>query len=216
MGCDIHPYLEYYDAEEAAHSPSTTWTNCFAYNIDMGRNYTLFNALAGVRGMGDCPVDPRGMPDNPGLSYEVFSAFYQKIVDVVPDKISHFSVFDCSLISREDADKYIKQYHLKELEHKGDKYIPNVDFHTPSHLFLSDLIAVRRKYLLDIMDMDSVYKGKRRKEAIKTLNGSNDYELMKMCFPELECPRLNAIIASMIAIENSGPFKSRFVFWFDS
>lgn len=216
MGCDIHPYLEYYHTEEFTKSPSSVCTHCFAYKIDIGRNYTLFNALAGVRGMGDCPVDPRGMPDNPALSYEVFAAFYEKIVDVVPDKISHFSMFDCSLISREDADRHIKQYHIKEFEHRGDKYVPNVDFHTPSHLFLNDMVSVRRKYLLDAMDLDIIYKGKKRKEIIKAIKSADDYELMKMCFTELECPRLNAIIASMIAIENSGPYKSRFVFWFDS
>lgn len=213
MGCDIHPHIEYFDVNDPG------WINCFAQNVDIGRNYTLFNALAGVRGMGDCVVDPRGLPDPQDLSIEVFSDFYCRIVDVIPEKQSPwgYSRFDCGLITKEEATRYINQYNnIKEIKHKGECYIPCPDYHTPSHLFLNEMISVRRKYLLDFMDMENPYRGKKRKEIVSKLRTADDYELMKCCFSEIESPSLNAVIGSMIAIENSGPYKSRFVFWFDS
>jgi hypothetical protein len=210
MGCDIHAHLEYFDTTD-----STPWVNCYAHYINFGRNYTLFNALAGVRGMGDCVVDPRGLPTSPTVSSDVFNLFYCKIVDVMPKQRSLFE-HNTRYMLREEAETYKSSRSLVEIEVHGEKYMQYPSWHTPSHLCLSEMIAVRRQYLLDVMDMDLVYKGKKRRDAINIIETSNDYDLMKSCFLELECPALNATIASMIAIENSGTYKTRFVFWFDS
>ena len=58
MGCDIHAFIEYvYEGD--------TFTNTFSDGeIHFGRNYTLFSLLAGVRGMEQPVVSPRGFPDD--------------------------------------------------------------------------------------------------------------------------------------------------------
>lgn len=70
MGCDIHPYVECRDKDTGKWVPivmelvtpiryknSDQEVSC--YN---GRDYTMFGVLAGVRGVNDPIVDPRGIP----------------------------------------------------------------------------------------------------------------------------------------------------------
>ena len=61
MGADIHCYVEYkYPNSHEA------WTS-FGQHINPGRNYALFERIAGVRGAPDrAIVAPRGTPDNLG------------------------------------------------------------------------------------------------------------------------------------------------------
>lgn len=57
MGCDIHCYIEYRE-------PGRSWWP-FGGRINPGRNYALFEALAGVRGdISNALVEPRGMPED--------------------------------------------------------------------------------------------------------------------------------------------------------
>ena len=85
--------------------------------------------------------------------------------------------------------------------------------------FRKERREVRRKYLIETIkygDIAGSYTGKKRKEAIKKLEESDEYDLMKNSFVEIECASLNATIAAMIAIEKSGDYKTRLIFWFDS
>jgi hypothetical protein len=103
--------------------------------------------------------------------------------------------------------------------HKNEKgeYIPDPAWHTPSYVYKKELIEVRRKYLMNIIQYESTsYKGAKRKEALDIIKNSSEVEFMKSVFPSIEYVPLNVTIASMIAIENSGEYQSRFVFWFDS
>lgn len=175
MGCDIHAHLEYYET----HGDETR-TLCYASDICLGRNYVLFNLLAGVRGIGG-PVFPvRGMPQTPKLSFQTSEKYYTDT-------------------------------------NENNEHISNPYWHTPSYLFKNELIEVRRKYLIDMIEYESTsYKGSKRKQALNLLKNSSGVELMKHVFPSIEYVPLNTTIAAMIAIENSGNHQSRFVFWFDS
>ena len=66
MGCDIHLYIEYKvnDGEWTADPHHTMYDDDEGYLRDVsasGRDYSLFGALAGVRGDGP---DPKGLPDD--------------------------------------------------------------------------------------------------------------------------------------------------------
>jgi len=209
MGCDIHAYLEYFNIED-----KTPWVDVYASDISFNRNYTLFNALAGVRGFGG-PFDPRGLPKTPTISSITFGKYYLKIVDEVVEN-SPFKYWSERTVTQADATQMIERYNLIEEDFSGGKYIRNPDWHSASNLEMDDLITVRRSYLTDALDYDCSYKGKKRKEVLNRLEQADQYDLMKLSFPEIECAPLNATIASMIAIENSGPYKTRLVFWFDS
>lgn len=211
MGCDIHAYLEYFNTED-----KTPWVDVYAADISFNRNYNLFNALAGVRGFGG-PFDPKGLPKKPPVSMTTFNKYYLKIIekDLPNNKFLYWGTGERTVL-RPDAMKMIEQYNLVEEDFNGAKYIRNPDWHSASHLELNDLITVRRRYLIDALDYDCSYKGKKRKEVLGKLESSDPYDLMRLSFPEIECAPLNATIASMIAIENSGPHKARLVFWFDS
>lgn len=61
MGCDIHLYCEYRDAQDGNRWRS--WGNQF----NLGRNYRIFEVLAGVRGdLDQAIVRPRGLPEDVG------------------------------------------------------------------------------------------------------------------------------------------------------
>lgn len=57
MGCDIRAFVEYKFGDH--------WCS-FGGQVDFGRNYQLFDAMAGVRGDG-AVVSPRGVPDDMAL-----------------------------------------------------------------------------------------------------------------------------------------------------
>lgn len=210
MGCDIHAYLEYFNTED-----KTPWVDVYAADIAFNRNYNLFNALAGVRGFGG-PFDPRGLPKKPPVSLTTFNEYYLKIIEGEAKQPPSPFWSSERTISRVEALTMIERHNLVEEEFNGCMYIRDPNWHSASHLELNELITVRRSYLIDVLDYDCSYKGKKRKEVLGKLKSSDPYDLMKLSFPEIECAPLNATIASMIAIENSGPHKARLVFWFDS
>lgn len=182
MGCDIHAHLEYYDTSVGVTQKGKRCdldVKCYSCDINFSRNYSLFNLLAGVRGIGGPVFGVRGIPDLPKLSFHV-----------------------------------AYKYHTKN---KNDEFIPDPSWHTPGYLFKKEMIEIRRRYLLETIEYESsAYKGVKRKDVIDTIRNSSEVELMKCVFPSIECVPLNVTIASMIAIENSGDYQSRFVFWFDS
>ena len=172
----------------------------------------LFNLLAGVRGFGG-PVFPvRGLPTSPEVSPDVQGNFCLWVVD--DDKKDLYQTLGTKPVSRTVAEKLVVDGKSKFF---NKDYITNPDLHTPSHLTKSELIEIRRRYLMGMIDLDSTeYTGKKRDHVLKTLKEANEYEVMKSVFPSIESVSLNATIATMIAIENSGDYSSRFVFWFDS
>lgn len=209
MGCDIHAYLEYYDKDTQKYSK--LFVNCLSENIQLGRDYVLFNLLAGVRGYRNPIFMPRGIPKN--LSYTVSDKFFLKVVDSVVGPNSHYPA--TNYIFRQEADDLVREGKSKYYE--NDTLIADPAWHTPSWLNKNELIEIRKRYLIEMIDYEtSDYIGKRREEALDKLEHSDAVTLMKTCFPSLESVGLNAVIASMIAIENTNEYESRLVFWFDS
>lgn len=213
MGCDIHAHVEYYDTPGSKDTSNLERAFCYSSDVCVGRNYWLFNLLAGVRGIGSAVFSLRGVPKIPTLSYEIENKYYLSVVDVVPNSSTFRS--NGNYILREDADRLVASG--EAVYHEDNYKIINPAWHTPSFLYKKELIEIRRQYLIKTIEYDaSEYKGKKRKDALNIIKNSSEVELMRVAFPSIECVRLNATIASMIAIENSGEYQSRFVFWFDS
>jgi hypothetical protein len=209
MGCDIHAHLEYYETQVAS---DTIHTSCHASDISMGRNYAMFNLLAGVRGVNGPVFTLRGVPTKPTMSYQVYDKYYLKVLDMYNPSMSYPST---RYISSTEAENLVASGLTKYNENK--QYVVNPNWHTPGFLYKKELIEIRRKYLINMIEYEaSEYRGLKRQEALDTLENSSEVELMQSVFPSIECVQLNAVIASMIAIENSGNYQSRFVFWFDS
>lgn len=61
MGCDIHFYIQKRDPSPALANTPEEWDDWG--QIEVGRNYSLFGAMAGVRGFHMKAVaEPRGLP----------------------------------------------------------------------------------------------------------------------------------------------------------
>lgn len=213
MGCDIHAHVEYYDTR--CGQVEFNRAVCHSANIFMGRNYTLFNLLAGVRGIGGPLFDTRGIPDRPCLSFDVENKYYLTVVDDLP-KVPGTNNFSYeNYVLREEAERLVASG--SSTFHVDNHKISNPNWHTPSFLFMKELIEIRRHYLIQMIEYETTeYKGRKRKDVLNTIKNSDEYELMRVVFPSIECVGLNATIATMIAIENTGDNHSRFVFWFDS
>ena len=206
MGCDIHSYLEFFDKDL-----SDGVARCYATHLDFGRCYTTFNLMAGVRGYRLPLIKPRGIPSTPKISFTVSENYHITVVDSYTN--CHFT--NGRYISREDALTWVDEGRTT-FEDNG-KYIIDPSWHTPSWLTKDELIEVRRHYLIETLSYESTeYKGQKRRDAMEKLEQSSSVELMRFVFPSIEYVMLNATIASMIAIENSGEYKTRLVFWFDS
>ncbi len=78
MGCDIHMVMEYRAVPGA--EDRTPWWRAFGGVCNPGRDYVLFNRLAGVRGPeGGALIPARGLPDS--FSPEVHGALLFSIWD---------------------------------------------------------------------------------------------------------------------------------------
>lgn len=121
MGCDIHAYVEHRERD----ADSKTWWP-FGGRINPGRNYDVFEKLAGVRGeLSNAIVQPRGLPDD--LSWESSDDYWRWIS-------YKGEVSDC--VSPEKAE----QWHRYGAPYKGTvgdgddrpRYVGDPDAHTPS------------------------------------------------------------------------------------
>lgn len=209
MGCDIHAFIEYY------HMPvdSTLSTHALTDEINFGRSYCLFSLLAGVRGSCDPVVKPRGLPNNPDISYETSCKYYLQVVDLPSISSSGLSIRHT--ITREAAEKLINSGRV-DYANTAKTLIVDPAWHTPSWLTLNELMTVRQKYLIQAIEFDYEMSGKRRNDALDRLHKFSATELMQHVFRDVEHVQLNATIAAMMGIERSGHYKTRLVFWFDS
>lgn len=82
MGCDIHCYVEYRNPK-SEYDP-TRW-NDFGGQINPGRNYRIFGALAGVRhGQPKGCVPARGIP--PDLAWQAHGDWWVYVTDDEPTR----------------------------------------------------------------------------------------------------------------------------------
>jgi hypothetical protein len=131
MGCDIHMILEF------KHTTAKAWNN-FGGNISPGRDYDMFELLAGVRG-GIPKYEPRGLPDDINwMTREEFSLY-------VDDEATEDTEDG---VTRARADSWVEQGYSRYMDDRR-VHVTNPDWHTPSWLTLDELheVLVCRKHL---------------------------------------------------------------------
>ena len=143
MGCDIHEYLEYRP------NGNTTWYIHRA-SVSLGRNYSVFAHLAGVRNYGEVtPIAAgRGLPVDADHRTRCENCVY--VSDSGRD----------GTVSRERAEGWIKSGSSKWY-HEG-VFVTNPDWHSHSWCTLAELkLALERsegyddsyRYLVAVMEL---------------------------------------------------------------
>ncbi len=89
MGCDIHCYIECRDPKQPR------WRD-FGGRINPGRDYRVFEKLAGVRGFDEPEVHPRGFPND--SAYKASDDYWLYITDTEGD----------GYCTREQAERYVE------------------------------------------------------------------------------------------------------------
>lgn len=215
MGCDIHAYIEYYKTND-----SDNWVDVFSDGeISLGRNYLLFGCMAGVRHLSVTPVAAnRGLPTNPELSWWVNRKYHLRVVED-----QYKNDFDENIITRSELEQLSTQSLLsfdyrKEVFTKDNvEFIKNPDYHSTTWLNLHEMMKVRKLYLMEQIEYWSELSNKKRKELIKFISDTSEFELMKYTFPEYDSPTLYSTIATMNALEHvNNDIKTRLFCWFDS
>jgi len=141
MGCDIHMFIQYKDKES-----TSDWWRDFSGNINLGRNYTMFGFLAGVRREAPGGFSPKGLPEH-SLSFraheEYFISIYEKENPTDPDSRYTDGEWEISL---EQAHRY-ERYGCKIVERDGKPFeISNPDYHSATWLTAKELGDAYRKY----------------------------------------------------------------------
>ena len=123
MGCDIHGVVEYKEYDD--------WSSLYKA-VDLGRDYSMFGALAGVRERDvECLYEPKGFPDGSSAVDEGYGLL------VVEDE----------KMKDEDWSECIKESEALELVKRGkplfsyynSQYMADPDWHTPSYLSYTEL-----------------------------------------------------------------------------
>jgi hypothetical protein len=128
MGCDIHAYLEYQPYVD----DSAYWT-CFG-EIHIGRDYRLFEIMAGVRGDVKKAVSwPKGVPEN--MSFWTEDAYSLYISDSNRQGA-------CTL---ETAERWVKEGSSVWLNEQHSK-VSHPDWHSHSWLTTKEVGQVVEKY----------------------------------------------------------------------
>lgn len=112
MGCDIHLMAE------IKHSKDNYWQTALNQPY-LGRNYTLFALIAGVRGYFEESLEPKGFPND--ASYATVAEYTLEI-----DR----------QIRSEDAKQMVEEGHSRYL---SNYQIVHPDFHSATYLSLEEL-----------------------------------------------------------------------------
>ena len=187
MGTDIHAYIEY------TYDERPQFVYCWGEDIDVGRNYSLFGVLAGVRRSKLCVFPPRGIPEI--VSSKVRLKFYALIndklfADPTPQRRG--------VVSEKIAADYVKNHGFKIEVIYGDRMIQHPDWHSPSWLTVPELEKVQAVFREIEMEPDFDDDG---------------FQLYRKLGPH---QMLDAVIGAMKAIDGDWVGRSRFVFWFDN
>jgi hypothetical protein len=130
MGTDIHLYIEFLDGNES----NPRRLSLTAGQFELGRNYDVFDALAGVRG-GDALIPPRGFPID--ASDEVFRAYYAIVVDV-PQQPQYDG--DWQYHHRDSADRWVASGKSHRITHSELEFVSDPDAHSASWLTRAEFI----------------------------------------------------------------------------
>jgi len=145
MGADIHCYLEYTDFNDREGNP---YWSCFGGRNNLGRDYWMFDVLAGVRGSGEPHIPLKGLP--PGKkSWQVESDAYLIISDENPDMEGYCSLANAETWSRQ-GDNTIEEHG------NGGKRVTHPDWHSHTWLTADELAQCLGVYMLRHQDTYSV------------------------------------------------------------
>jgi len=132
MGCDIHGFVDYSE-------PNTDYVQNFG-QFNLGRNYTLFSALAGVRtrwGMEEYAGYPNGIPEK--RSWMVDFELFLRVSDDGGEKT-------CSTKNAERFADYNRRLMHQGYKDETKNYVLHPDWHSHSHMDVKELSQALRRY----------------------------------------------------------------------
>lgn len=145
MGCDIHMVMEYRAVPGAEDRTPRWWS--FGGVCNPGRDYVLFNRLAGVRGPeGGALIPARGLPDS--FSHEVHGALLFSIWDT-PLPNGQAVDWDARQVTQAKADEWIQGDESRRVRVGDRTYVTHPDYHSRSWLTVGEYAGV----LLDLHAM---------------------------------------------------------------
>ena len=183
MGCDIHCYVEY---RTPRHRPGSSWSD-FGGRINPGRNYRIFEQMAGVRAIDEknAVVPPRGLPDDIGyaasgdawvwIDYDGHHCDCGESNSVDPDTAARWADY------RDDGKGY--RYGYDDAAKVKPLWVAGPDWHSHSWLTPSEFATALERAGDDATPHDE--------------------------------PEYYALLAAMRALEGYGN-EVRLVFWFDN
>ena len=144
MGCDIHMVMEYRAAPGAEDQAPWWWS--FGGVCNPGRDYSLFNRLAGVRGPEDGALIPaRGLPAT--FSSEVH---HEVLLSIADKPLAEGEVdWPEHMVTRRKADEWISGGSSQLVRIRDRDYVTHPDYHSFSWLTLGEYAGV----LLDLHAM---------------------------------------------------------------
>jgi len=218
MGCDIHAYIEY----DVSNSDGSVLVQHFG-RVRLGRNYTLFALMAGVRYSanemdGALPLfEPRGLPKQCSLFIDYDYGLF------VNDEFAERDGW----CSRESAEKWVARGMSVWLNDKHTN-TSNPDYHSASWLTVIELDQVQTAYAnIRQSDMSWYQKSGRDipENAHIVFHGCSPWRFGDKDMDYIEVGErkplgrhliLDAIIAAMKVLDRDVPGRSRLVFWFDN
>ena len=161
MGCDISLFIELDDTKNevpfSGNATALAASEIMPFNI--GRNYRLFAALAGVKSHSSIEnlVTPRGIPDN--ISWELIPAFFQPIKEELENIPTNFIYcwHEIEAHTRSEAQRLVDRNEAtynKEIPGllKANTLITQQDAHTFGWLLLDEIKATIEINNIDISE----------------------------------------------------------------
>lgn len=214
MGADIHAYPELirYDEENPS---KIDYVESLGDFWGLGRNYTLFGVMAGVR---DTMVrrvsDPKGLPSPIGWNAEDGNSLW-----VIADKVY---VEKEKSVSLSKAQKWIDSgiSQIVDRDKTGQiKRITHPDWHSASWYDLEELFLVRKYFIQETINEYEIDAKERDRYLDILENNTNPRHLFRQNFGILEHYGLNGLIGMFLGIEQTHEELegcTRLVFWFDN
>ena len=213
MGCDVHAFIDYDDFKTRE---GDWYVSNFASHVDIGRNYTLFALMAGVRYDenrmgGKLPMfEPRGIPNK--VSWSVKDEYTLWVIDDDEEDSERSA-------KRSQALKWIAQGISEMFD---EHYITHPDWHSASWLTADELDQVNTAYAeIESAEMAWYQSPDQPIGEEARITGKKDrYGWIHVEAGEVtknsRHKNLDAIIAAMRVIDGDTPGRSRLVFWFDN
>lgn len=150
MGCDIHPYLDFFRSNDEKDEP---YVQSFGA-LHISRDYALFAIMAGVRNYDNAlePIaEPRGLPEH--NSYVVNGDNTLYITDRETDESGY--------TTRERAEKWVASGSSKWVN-EGQTRVTHPDWHSHSWLTTAEMEEVIRRYVAYYENhADTYYRGRK-------------------------------------------------------